>query len=230
MRGASLVTEVDTLRSLLSRRRSVRGFRPELVPADVLQQVFTMAAQAPSNCNVQPWIVHVVSGDTAERLRAKLYESVKAGAVVAPDYPLTGAYPGEYRTRQVDAAKALFSATGVARDDVEARTESFLRNFRFFDAPHAAFIMMPDWAEIREAADCGMYAQSLMLAMAAHGIGSCAQGALGHHGAIVRDLLGVADGVRVFFGIAFGYEDEAHPANAARTSRVALDQTTRFHN
>lgn len=217
------------LDGLLHERRSVRGFRPDPVPDDILHRVFSLAARAPSNCNVQPWNVHVVSGATAERLRTMLYEAVRDGAPPAPDYPLTGPYPGAYRARQIEAAKALFAATGVARDDVPARTESFLRNFRFFDAPHAAFILMPDWAGIREAADCGMYAQSLMLAMTACGIGSCAQGALGHQGEIVRRELGAPDGHRILFGIAFGYEDEDHPANAARTDRAPLHDTTIFH-
>lgn len=226
----TMTDTIATLASLLHERRSVRGFRPDPVPADILHRIFSMAAQAPSNCNVQPWIVHVVSGESAERMRKTLHDHVRGGAAISPDYPLTGPYPGAYRSRQIEAAKALFAATGVARDDLPARTESFLRNFRFFDAPHAAFILMPEWAQIREAADCGMYVQSLMLAMTAHGIGSCAQGALGHYADVVREALGVPEGHRVLFGISFGYEDTAHPANRARTDRAPLHDTTIFHD
>jgi nitroreductase len=75
-----------------------------------------------------------------------------------------------------------------------------------------------------------MYTQSLMLAMTAYGIGSCAQGALGHQGEIVRQALSVPEGVRVLYGLAFGYEDEDHPANQVRTVRAPLDHTTVFHN
>lgn len=221
---------IESLDSLLVTRRSVRGFRPEPVSRDVLNKVFAMAALAPSNCNVQPWVVHVVSGNAAETMRDTLYETARTGTPQSPDFPLTGAYPGEYRTRQIESAKALFAATSVGRNDAAARTESFLRNFRFFDAPHAAFILMPDWAKAREAADCGMYAQSLMLAMTAHGIGSCAQGALGHYADVVRGLLGAPGDLRLLYGIAFGYEEEDHPANATRTVRAALEATTIFHS
>lgn len=220
----------ETLDELMRARRSVRGFLDCPVAPDLLRDVFATAQQAPSNCNVQPWIVHVVSGASAEKMRTMLHDHVKTGAVPAPDFPLTGGYPGEYRTRQIGAAKALFAATGVAREDVAARTESYLRNFRFFDAPHAAFIFMPRWAGIREAADCGMYAQSLMLALTANGLASCAQGALSHHAGVVRELLGVDDDLLLLFGIAFGYEDASHPANAARTVRAPLDQSSIFHD
>ena len=222
--------DADLLDRLLNERRSVRGFRPDPVPADTLHRVFSIAQQAPSNCNVQPWMVHVVFDASAKDLSDRLVERVSAGVAPCPDVPLTMGYEGEYRTRQIDAAKALFAATGVAREDTDARFESFLRNYRFFGAPHAAFVFMPAWAGMREAADCGMYAQSLMLAMTAHGIGSCAQGALSHYADIVHDALGVGADMLLLFGIAFGYEDPDHPANAARTGRAALEVSTRFHS
>lgn len=220
----------DTLDELMRDRRSVRGFIDRPVADDLLQSIFTVAQLSPSNCNVQPWVVHVVSGNSAQAMREALHDHAKTGGDPTPDFPLTGAYPGDYRTRQVDAAKALFSATGVTREDVAARTQSFLRNFRFFDAPHAAFIFLPRWGGFREAADCGMYAQSLMLALTASGLASCAQGALSHYADVVRRQLGVADDLMLLFGIAFGYEDADHPANATRTTRAAIGETTIFHN
>ncbi len=221
--------DAQTFDRIMRERRSIRGFLPDEVPAPLLRRVFDTAQQAPSNCNVQPWVVHVVSGAAALRIRTALHDHAASGAPVSPDFPLTGGYPGDYRTRQIDAAKALFAATGVPRDDKDARTRSFLRNFRFFDAPHAAFIFLPEWAGMREAADAGMYAQSLMLALTANGLASCAQGALSHHAPIVHRELGVGPEMRILFGLAFGWPDESHPANAARTIRASVDEAITFH-
>jgi nitroreductase len=226
----SRASKFETLDTLMHERRSVRGFDEQPIAPDVLRTIFATAQQSPSNCNVQPWVVHVVSGNAAERMRVTLHERAKSGAEPSPDFPLTGGYPGEYRTRQISAAKALFAATGVAREDVAARTDSFLRNFRFFDAPHAAFIFMPSWAGMREAADCGMYAQSLMLALTAQGFASCAQGALSHYADVVREQLSVPDDLLLLFGLAFGREDTAHPANTTRTVREPIDRATVFHD
>ncbi|MDO7842103.1 nitroreductase [Sphingomonas immobilis] len=219
----------ETLDAVLHERRSVRGFLPDPIPEEALHRIFAAAQQAPSNCNVQPWVVHVVSGDAAEGMRTALHDHAATGAPEDPDFALTANYPGEYRTRRIDAAIALFSVTGVARDDKVAREASFLRNFAFFDAPHAAFIFLPDWCGMREAADCGMYAQSLMLALTAAGYASCAQGALSWYAPIVRERLGVPGDMRLLFGLAFGTEDPAHPANAARTTRAAVTDAIRFH-
>lgn len=217
------------LDTVMRERRSVRGFLPEPIPQDELERIFTTAQQSPSNCNVQPWVVHVLSGDAAEAMREALHEKARTGTPQQPDFPLTENYPGQYRQRRIDAAIALFSVTGVARDDKEAREASFLRNFRFFDAPHAAFIFIPDWCGMREAADCGMYAQSLMLALTAAGYASCAQGALSWYAPLVRERLGVSDDMHLLFGLAFGREDPAHPANDARTDRASIADAIHFH-
>ncbi|HEX7784054.1 MAG TPA: nitroreductase [Sphingobium sp.] len=220
----------EILDGLMKDRRSIRGFRADPVPQPLLDTIFATAQQAPSNCNAQPWVVEVVGGETAEKLRHALHAAAASGDPPSPDVPFTTTYEGEYRTRQIDSAKALFAATGVKREDTAARRESFLRNFRFFDAPHAAFLFMPEWAGWREAADCGMYAQSLMLALTAHGLGSCPQAALSQYAAIVHRELGVPENLRLIFGIAFGYEDTDHPANATRTVRAPLAETTIFHD
>jgi nitroreductase len=156
-------------------RRSVRGFLPRPVPQDLLRAIFTLAQCAPSNCNTQPWSVQVVSGAACEALRQRLARAALDPALHTPDYPYDGSYSGAYRERQHDAAAQLHGAMAIARDDRTGRARSFLRNFSFFDAPHAAFIFLPEPFDLREAADCGMYAQTLMLAMTAHGVASCPQ-------------------------------------------------------
>ncbi len=52
---------------LVRARRSVRGYLPDPVDPAVIEAAFAAALWAPSNCNVQPWAVHLVSG---ARLRA----------------------------------------------------------------------------------------------------------------------------------------------------------------
>ena len=213
----------------IASRRSVRGFLPAAVPADTLQAIFGLAQHAPSNCNTQPWVVHVVSGAACEDLRQRLCQAALDPAAHAPDFPYDGRYDGVYRERQHDAAAQLHSAMGIAREDKVARARSFLRNFGFFGAPHAAFVFLPEPFGLREAADCGLYAQTLMLAMTAHGVASCPQTSLSFHPAIVRQALGVPPAHKLLFGLSFGYEDPADEANRCRVARAALDQTVRFH-
>ena len=42
-------------------RRSIRGFKSDPVPKDLIREVVTLATRAPSSMNTQPWYFHVVS-------------------------------------------------------------------------------------------------------------------------------------------------------------------------
>jgi nitroreductase len=210
-------------------RRSVRGYLNRELPEKLLHEVFELAQCAPSNCNVQPWVPHVVSGPALRRLRQDL---VEAGSALQPhhaDWPADGKFEGVYRDRQVDAAVQLYGAIGVDRRDRAGRHAAYVRNHEFFDAPHVVFIFMPRPFDTREATDIGMYAQTLMLALTARGIASCAQGALGLYPDIVRRHLGLSDDHRLLFGVSFGYEDRRSKANAARVGRAALHDVVQFH-
>ena len=210
-------------------RRSVRGFLPREIPETTLREVFTLAQFAPSNCNVQPWVPHVVSGDKLKRVRDALVAAGMGDQPIKPDWPADGKFTGVHRERQVGAAQALYGAMGVARSDTASRRLAYIRNHAFFDAPHAVFIFMPEPFDTREATDIGMYAQTLMLALTARGIASCAQGALGLFPDIVREQLGIGGSYKLLFGISFGYEDHDVKANAARVDRAAIDDVVRFH-
>lgn len=218
-----------SLEEAIRQRRSVRGFLPREVDERTLHEVFELAQWSPSNCNVQPWVPHVVSGAALQRLGAELVAAAERGEPMAPDWPADGVYPGIYRQRQVDAARVLYGAMGVERHDHAGRRAAYLRNQAFFGAPHAVFIFMHPPFDTREATDLGMYAQTLMLTLTARGIASCAQGALGLYPPIVRRHLCLGDEHKLLFGISFGYEDPADPANAARVGRVPLPEAVVFH-
>jgi nitroreductase len=211
------------------QRRSVRGFLPDPVPEAMLREVFELAQRAPSNCNTQPWLVEVVSGAKLAQLKQRLLAAAMNPAEYRPDFPYEGRYEGAYKTRQFDAAARLYGAMGIAREDKAGRAASFMRNFAAFDAPHVAFIYLPEGFGLREAADCGMYAQTLMLALTAHGLASCPQTALSFQPHILRELLDVPAGRQLLLGISFGYEDAAVAANQCRVGRAALEDSVRFH-
>ncbi len=200
-------------------RRSVRGYLDKPVPATVLQEIFTIAQQAPSNCNVQPWKVYVASGEIIDHLRQQMVEKTLEGVVPNPDYEYRGDFKDEYRKRQVDCAVALYSKMGIERDDKEGRKRAVLRNFEFFDAPHMAFVGMNPNFGTTVAIDVGMWAQTLMLTMVAYGIHSCPMGTMRNYPDLVREVFDIQDGTKILFGISFGYEDKTVPANATRTTR-----------
>lgn len=213
---------------VIRSRRSVRAFLPQRVPQAVLEQVFALANCTPSNCNTQPWVVHVASGESLETLRREIPGLMMSGQITM-DFPFEGKYHGVYKERQVAAAEELFNVMDIKREDKVRRGEAFMRNFTFFDAPHIAFLFIPEEFGLREAVDIGMYAQSLMLSLTAHGLGSCPQTSLGFHADFVRQTLGIDPSCKLIFGISFGYEDTSAAANRCRTARAAVAENIVFH-
>ena len=214
--------------AVVNSRRSLRAFEPQPVEQETLDEIFSVAQRAPSNCNTQPWIVHVVSGEKLEYLRKEMPSQFMEGKM-SMDFPYDGVYEGAYKERQYGAAQALYAAVGVTREDKAGRHEQFMRNFSFFDAPHVAFLFLPEPFGLREAADLGMYAQTLMLAMAANGLGSCPQTALSFQVELVRETLGIDASNKLLFGISFGRPIAEAPVNSCSTDRAALEDTVTFH-
>ena len=84
---------------LVRHRRSMREFLPQPLPAQLIQTVLEDAQQAPSNCNPQPWQVHIVSGAKRDALSAALMAADDAG-LFTPDYYFDMAeYPEIYADR-----------------------------------------------------------------------------------------------------------------------------------
>lgn len=212
----------------LQSRFSVRAFRDTPVAQATLEEIFTLARHAPSNCNVQPCRAYVVSGSSKDQLKQELVKAVLSGKPANPDFAWDVRYQGVHRERQFGSANALYSAMDIDRKDKERRQIAMLRNWSFFDAPHAAFFTMEKYLQLTGAVDLGIYAQTLALLMAERGIACCMQGALGMFPDPARKMFALPDDVGILFGMSFGYADEAAPANKARTDRVALDAAVRF--
>jgi nitroreductase len=214
---------------IVRKRRSLRAFQPEPVPQATLEQIFEVAQRAPSNCNTQPWITHVASGASLQTLRDEMPKRFMAGEM-SLDFPYDGVYEGVYKDRQYGSAQALYDAAGIDRQDKVRRNEQFMRNYIFFDAPHAAFLFLPEPFGLREAADLGMYAQTLMLGMVAHGLGSCPQTALSFEADFIRETLGIDASNKLLFGISFGVPVKDAAVNRCATDRAALADCVHFHS
>lgn len=217
-----------SLAEAIRTRRSVRGFLDKPVPESIMQNVFELAQQSPSHCNIMPWKVYVASGEKRDRISEALVAAVKSGQQANPEFPETPRHEGEYRRRQVDCAVALYNNMGIARDDKAGRLRAILRNHELFDAPHIAFVCMEKHFGVSVAVDVGMYAQNLMLAMTAHGLGSCAMGSMRHYPDIPKNILGIPEHHAILFGISFGYEDDSVPANKTRIIKDDISQSVFF--
>lgn len=216
-------TDIDALEHLLAARQSCRAFRPDPVPSDVIARIVTGAGRAPSWCNAQPWQVVVTRGEATERFRAALLDEVATGTP-APDLTWPERYPGAHGARRRECGLQLYEAVGIAREDRTARAEQSMENYRLFGAPHVAIVHSEAALGPYGAMDSGGFVTAFMLAATALGVGSIAQASVAAYAPFVRAHFGLPETRLILCAISFGWPDPAHPANAFRTRRAALDE------
>lgn len=212
-------------------RRSFRGFLKTVVPDQVVQDVLKDAQCAPSNCNTQPWDVHIVRGQRLAELSQILHAKNDAGEFT-PDFSFDmSAFYGPYGDRKNAQGKAYYDAMNVMREDKEGRRRAAALNLSFFGAPQAAFLLMPVFGDnVRTAGDIGMYGQTFLLSLAARGLGGIPQTSLGFYADTIREVLGISEQMKLLFGMSFGYPDETAPGNRMHMDRVPITDSVTFHS
>ena len=176
----------DTVRE----RHSCRGFLSDEIPQDIIDSVLIDAQFSPSNCNTQPWNVHIVSGQKQKVLSKKLILAHNK-ELFNPDFTFdTNAFSGRYKEKMFAQGKAYYQGLGILREDREGRDIANLKNFNFYNAPCVALLFMPIVGDcVRIASDIGMYAQTFLLSLTAHGLSGVPQTVLGFYPDIIREHL-----------------------------------------
>lgn len=207
-------------------RRTIRAFKKEPVPEEVIREVLELARHAPSNSNTQPWRIDIVSGAARERLQSAIFEEMKAGAKPYPAFPPGGSgLKGRYKERQRECAYQYFGAVGIDKEDMKARMALQMKNWAFFGAPHAAFLSYPETMHRANAIDMGIFLQTIMLLFVERGIASCPQGALATYPGPVKAMLPIPEGNAILCGLSFGYPDMDAQINstAAKMGREPVE-------
>jgi nitroreductase len=205
----------------VAARISVRAFKADPVPGDLVREILEAAHRAPSGGNLQPWRVHAVSGAPIEALKAKV------AANIAGEEPEYDVYPADlwdpFRTRRYQCGEDLYASINIPREDKPARMRQLFRNTQFFGAPVGLFFSLdrklgpPQWADV------GMYMQTVMLLAVERGLSTCAQEFWARYPKTVGDFLNLPDDHMLFSGMALGYDDDTAPINSLRTRRDPFD-------
>src|SRR4051795_6692367 len=64
-----------TVEEALLSRRSLRAFRADPVPRQVVERILALASRAPSGTNVQPWKVYAVAGFSKINIAKELQDA-----------------------------------------------------------------------------------------------------------------------------------------------------------
>lgn len=143
--------------ALFSGRRSIRRYRNDIVPREVLLEVLTAASWAPSAHNCQPWRFVVID---LPRMRERLARAM--GRKLRADLMADGV-PGELIDK--DVARSFERITGAPVLILVALSVEDMDTYPDQRRQHNEWLMAVQ--------STAMAGQNLMLAAHAHGLGSC---------------------------------------------------------
>ena len=211
------------LEKAITDRRSIRLFlRDKPVPRDVVTEALELAVRAPSNSNIQPWHLVLVSGPARDRLVEALLEQADTASPQVPRLPDSFAH----LRRELGAL--VYGSMGVARHDAEARRIAVLRNWEFFRAPLAAVVCMHGDLDYVDAVGVGMFLQTFLLALTGRGLGTCVQVSIAGYPDTLREQLDIGEDMRILCGLAIGYPDPDFAANHLDVPRNPLERNVVF--
>ena len=208
----------------LQERRSTRGFLDKPIEKKTLERLLTLAAQAPSAINIQPWEITVVSGEDRKRLSRLLVKRMKERNISCS--------PGARRSLQehfVDRQRALLeSMKPNLPKDISFQDFINEGSCNFYGAPTALIITIDEVFSKARLTDIGLLVAYLVLAAHGLGLGSCPIGLITAFDDEIKEMLNIPEEKRVVIGVAVGYRDPEAPVNRSRSERAPLSELVKW--
>ena len=220
----------------INQRKSIRAFKSDPVPKEILKEIMELALRAPSWGNTQPWEFAVATGKKLEEIRQAFAEKAAAAAADNPDISRPRGFAQPYDTRYRAVGRRVLELKGIDREDKERRMWWVLQGLRLLKAPCAIYICIDraiygqgETSNVWPLFDCGLVAENIMLLATRYGLGTVAQIQAVAYPDILRKVLGIPDSKLIVLGIAVGYPDWSDPVNQLRSERDPLDSVSTWH-
>jgi nitroreductase len=230
---ADKIPEADVAMSVgeaIRSRQSVRKFLNTPVPLPVIREILSIASNAPSGSNLQPWNVLVLVGEPLQTLGKAIRAAYLADEPGHErDYKYyTDTLFDPYLARRRACGWGLYGTLGIQRGEKSRMKEQRSTNYDFFGAPLGMVCTIDARLEVGSWMDYGGFLQSIMIAARSFGLHTCAQAAIAEFPKIIRAHLPIREDHKIVCGMAVGYADFSARVNQFRTERCAVDEFTTF--
>ena len=227
----SMEKKSDSVTDAVITRRSLRAFLPKPVSTDLVQQILTTASRAPSGTNMQPWNVHLLTGNSLRKVSDAVLEDFDNDVPYDEEQPY---YPDKffepYLARRRKVGWDLYTLVGIGKGDKEKMKAQHRRNYEFFSAPVGAVFTIHRDLNIGSWLDYGMYLQNVMLLAREAGLHTCPQAAFcGYHKSI-RRALPLKEEEVVVCGMTIGYADFDAVENTLETERADASEFLKLYD
>lgn len=208
----------------IKSRKSIRAYKPDPVPEEVLTELLDIVRWAPSGTNTQPWEFFVLTGKVLTDLNHATVAKIREDMKPNPDIDLFEKPPkGHYAKRQQTFFKQILDL--VEPEEGKNKMQKwFEMSVSNYGAPARIVIVADESAPGWFVFDIGIVTQTIALAAQEYGLGTCILGDAAAYPDEVRRIAGIPESKRIIIGIAIGYPDRDHPLNSLRTGREPVEE------
>ncbi len=208
----------------IKERRSSRAYLKKPVDRETIEHLLSLATQAPSAINLQPWEVVVVSGEEKlrlSRLLVKRMREMNISCGPGARSPL----PEHFMQRQRGLLDSMLPYLPKDLDFQDFINEG---SCNFYGAPTALILTVDQVFSSARLTDIGIVVGYLVLAAHALGLGTCPIGLITAFDDDIKEELSIPDEKQVVIGIALGYRDPEGSVNKARSERVPIGELVKW--
>ncbi len=210
--------------SILSRR-SIRAYKPDPVPQELIREILDEARWAPSWRNTQGWHVWVLTGEPLERFKSEFTQMLVDDAPGRPDLDMPGREWPEACMQRTARLMAVRETTESEAGLDCSREGKMTRMGRLFGAPCLVVCGVDKRVAGAYAGfDSGAFVQSLCLAAHEKGLGTCIMATAVRFPELLRRLLPDDEGKLLVVGVTLGYPDPDAALNSFPRERADLDE------
>jgi nitroreductase len=210
--------------SVIRGRRSIRAYKPDEVPEELIREILDEARWAPSWRNTQAWNVWVLTGGALQRYKDEFGAAVARDDPAALDLPATAEWPQACSARTAALMKSRAATLDAAGEPTDPAA-SLARMADLFGAPCLLVFGFDDClAEAYASFDTGSFVQNVCLAALDKGLGTCIVATVIRYPELLRRLLPGAEAKRFVVSVTLGSPVADSPANTFERSRADLGE------
>jgi nitroreductase len=215
------------VKTAVQKRRSIRNFKKDRIPEEILRDILETARWSPSWGNTQSWELYVITGKALEAFKTANHQKIIDGAIPSPDIAAPQEWPDWMKRRYMGLGKSVLEVQNIARDDLEARARHNAAMFHLFDAP-CLLVAVQDKTLSNEYAllDVGIILQTICLLAQEKGLGTCIVYASVGYPDVLRSIAKIPENKTIVMGVVLGYPDMDAPINRFERQRANIDDFT----
>lgn len=211
---------------LMKKRKSIRHFKPDQPPQQMILDCLEAAAWAPNPTSQQPWKFIVISGNSLKKVTTAIEENFATAfqeKEELPAPPLSNEMRDILQKRKDTAFQQMIATLKEKGFDMQSVGSG---NFAFHHAPMGIIFATYPWKDQNFYKSTVAAMAQFLLAATSRGLGTCWMNAVSICQESIKETLNLPSELILVDGVALGYPVEDSPLNQLPRERLPINHVT----